>query len=104
VELRAMAGNQRGSLGPGLLDELDYRSVELRPGFLGITTGLDQIATEKHVARGVVEMDRANTFHHAPRTYHQARQLGGTLQIVLRAGGWLVKHNLLRRSAPEQHR
>ena len=51
-----------------------------------------------------VVVDGAERVAHAPFGDHRARDVGGALQIVLRAGGDLAERELLGRPAAEQHR
>ena len=50
-----------------------------------------------------IEVDRAEPLAHAPLGDHRARDVGGALQIVLRAGRDLAERDLFGRAAAEQH-
>ena len=63
-----------------------------------------EVAAEEHLALLLAEAQRAEHVAHAELGDHLPGDLGGAVDVVLRAGGGLAEDELLGRAAAEQHR
>ena len=74
-----------------------------------IDIGLERAAfgadgnVEEPAALVAIVVDGAERVAHAPLGHHRARDVGGALQVVLRARRNLPERNLFGRAAAEQH-
>src|SRR2546426_4108796 len=70
---------------------------------LAVVLGSRDLATEKDVLLGLAEGQRTHLVGHAPLADHLARHLCGLLEVIARAGGLLLEHDLLRRPAAQEN-
>ena len=84
-------------------DPLDLGVDEDR-GLLAEVLGAGHLAAEEDVLLALAEGERAHPVGHAPLADHLAGHVGGLLEIVPRAGGLLLEHDLLGGAAAQQDR
>src|SRR5262245_35934929 len=102
VEDRQVPAQQH--LGPlvRLENDAPHLAVDLHGRALGVAYLLREVAAEEDLLLLLPERHRAALVAHAPLAHHLARQLGGALDVVARAGAELRQDQLLRR-APAEH-
>src|SRR5436309_15342980 len=84
-------------------DPLDL-GVDEEGGVLAVIVRPGDLAAEKDVLLVLPEREWPEPVRHAPLADHLARHLGRLLQIVARAGGLLVQHDLFGGPPAEQDR
>src|SRR5579872_1988353 len=66
---------------------------------LGVVPLLAEVAAEEDELLFVAHRDRAELLRHAPLRHHTPRKLRRLLDVVLRPGGDVLEHDLLRHAA-----
>src|SRR5262245_57242397 len=85
-----------------LENDAPHLAVDLHGRALGVADLLREVAAEEDLLLLLPEGHRAELVAHAPLAHHLARQLGGALDVVARAGAELRQDQLLRRP-PAEH-
>src|SRR3990172_6325951 len=91
---------------PGVLlidDAADFPVHDLGHGVAHVLVR-HHVAPEENLALVVAVNARAEHIAHAPAHDHAAREVGGALEVVGRAGGHLMHEYLFRDAAAHQHR
>ena len=82
-----------------------HLGVDLQRRLLRVVAALlHERRVEERRSLVAVVVDRAERLAHAELGHHRARDVGGALQVVLRAGRDLAERDLLGAPPAEQHR
>src|SRR5437870_1632237 len=96
VEHLDVASEQQLGVLVGLHDDAPHLGVDLHRGRLRVVDALGEVAAEEDLLLLLAEGDGPELLAHAPLADHLVRELGGALEVVARAGGYVAEHQLLR--------